>query len=155
MKISINKPIRLSRAGAWRTYIGGRLIEKLHGNENALDSNFPEEWIMSTVKARNIGREHIVEGLSIVYGTDVSLADIISNNPVAALGEKHFKHYGCNLGVLVKLIDSAERLTIQVHPTRRKAKELFKSPFGKTECWHILGCRTMKSLVYTLDLKKV
>ncbi|MBQ4631545.1 MAG: class I mannose-6-phosphate isomerase [Clostridia bacterium] len=141
MNTSLKKPIRLLRAGAWRTYTGGRLIEKLHGNENALDSHFPEEWIMSTVKARNSGREHIVEGLSMVCENDISLADIISSNPIEALGKKHFKRYGASLGVLVKLIDSAERLTIQVHPTRQKAKELFESCFGKTECWHILGCR--------------
>ncbi len=141
MNTSLKKPIRLLRASAWRTYTGGRLIERLHGNENALDSHFPEEWIMSTVKARNSGRENIVEGLSMVCGNDIYLADIISSNPIEALGKKHFERYGANLGVLVKLIDSAERLTIQVHPTRQKAKELFESSFGKTECWHILGCR--------------
>lgn len=44
------------------------------------------------------------------------------------------------LGVLVKLIDSAERLTLQVHPDRDTAGKLFGSPYGKTECWHILSC---------------
>lgn len=139
--IDIEKPIKLERTGAWRTYTGGRLIEKLHGNESASDDNFPEEWIMSTVAARNSGREHIVEGISMVEGTSVSLAQLIEEDPTKLLGEKHFRKYGNKLGVLVKLIDSAERLTIQVHPTREKARELFDSPFGKTECWHILGGR--------------
>ena len=138
--MNYNKPIRLLRAGAWRTYTGGKLIEALHGNENAPDTNFPEEWIMSTVRARNSGREDIVEGISFTEdGT--SLLDIIEKDPVKALGEAHVKRYNNSLGVLVKLIDSAERLTIQVHPTREKAKELFNSEFGKTECWHIIGGR--------------
>ena len=96
---------------------------------------------MSTVAARNSGREHIVEGLSVVEGTDISLAQLIDENPEEILGKKHYARYGNKLGVLVKLIDSAERLTIQVHPTREKARALFDSQFGKTECWHILGGR--------------
>lgn len=139
--IDIKRPVKLKRAGAWRTYTGGSLIEKLHGKEQMPDTNFPEEWIMSTVAARNSGREHIVEGLSIVEGTELSLAQLIDENPKEILGEKHYARYGNKLGVLVKLIDSAERLTIQVHPTREKARELFDSQFGKTECWHILGGR--------------
>lgn len=139
--INLKSPIKLSRAGAWRTYVGGSLIEALHGNYNCPDSNFPEEWIMSTVAARNSGREDIVEGLSMVENTEISLKELIESNPKKALGEQHINKYGNNLGVLVKLIDSAERLTVQVHPTREKAVELFGSPFGKTECWHILGGR--------------
>jgi mannose-6-phosphate isomerase len=134
MNIDLTKPIRLSRAGAWRTYTGGRLIEALHGNTNAQDSNFPEEWIMSTVAARNSGREHIVEGLSMIDGTTDSLAELIESDPKACLGAAHAAKYGTSPGVLVKLIDSAERLTVQVHPTREQAMALFGSPFGKTEC---------------------
>ena len=43
------------------------------------------------------------------------------------------------LGVLTKLIDSAERLTLQVHPDKPTALRLFQSQYGKTECWHILS----------------
>ncbi len=143
MTPDIRRPVRLSRAGAWRTYIGGSLIEKLHGNPDAPDTNFPEEWILSTVRARNAGREDIVEGLSMVDGCDVTLAQLIEADPISALGEKHVEKYGNTLGVLVKLLDSAERLAVQVHPTREKARELFGSPFGKTESWHIVGTRTI------------
>ena len=44
-------------------------------------------------------------------------------------------------GVLVKIIDAAERLTVQCHPNKEQALRLFHSPFGKTECWYILGGR--------------
>lgn len=141
--IDLKKPIKLDRASAWRTYTGGSLIARLHGEVRA-DDNFPEEWIMSTVCARNSGREHIVEGLSMVSGSETSLKDIIHQNPVAALGEQHLSRFGESLGVLVKLLDSAERLTIQVHPTREKARELFDSAFGKTECWHIIDSREIE-----------
>ncbi len=139
--IDINKPIKLDRAGAWRTYSGGKLIDAIHGIENSCDSNFPEEWIISTVRARNAGREDIVEGLSMLSGTDISLAEIIERYSEKLLGKRHIEKFGKNLGVLVKILDAAERLTIQVHPTREKAKELFSSDYGKTECWYILGGR--------------
>ncbi len=139
--IDLKKPVKLDRAGAWRTYTGGSLIDKLHGIENTADTNFPEEWIMSTVAARNSGREHIVEGLSMVSGTDVSLKQLIEDYPEETLGKSHFEKFGKSLGVLVKIIDSAERLTIQVHPTKKKAKELFDSLYGKTECWHVIDGR--------------
>ena len=143
MSINLKRPVKLDRAGAWRTYLGGKLIEQLHGNQNTGDSNFPEEWIMSTVTARNSGREHIVEGLSNVSGTDISLKQLIEEHTAECLGEKHAAKYGTTPGVLVKLLDAAERLTIQVHPTREKAKILFDSEFGKTECWYIVGGRTI------------
>ena len=143
MKIDLRKPIRLDRAAAWRTYSGGSLIEKLYGRDGMPDTSFPEDWIMSTVRARNAGREDIVEGLSMISGSDISLAELIEANPSEMLGDWHVEKFGKSLGVLVKIIDSAERLTVQVHPTRAQAKLLFCSDYGKTECWHILGGRTI------------
>ncbi len=141
MSISLSEPIKLGMATAWRTYTGGSRIRELHGEAGTPDNNFPEEWIMSTVRARNSGREDIVEGISMIEGENISLLELIESDPERALGKEHYQRYGTNLGVLVKIIDSAERLTVQVHPTRKKAKELFNSEFGKTECWHILGGR--------------
>lgn len=62
MNICIEKTVKISRAGAWRTYTGGSLIEALHGNYNYPDSNFPEEWILS----RNNDRAHLNEGLIVL-----------------------------------------------------------------------------------------
>jgi mannose-6-phosphate isomerase len=138
------KPIKLNSARAWRTYLGGKLIEELHGVDQPVDNHFPEEWIMSIVSARNIGREHIKgEGLSKVNipNADIALKELIDQSPEEFLGKVHFEKFGNQTGVLVKIIDSAERLTVQVHPDRDKAQELFQSSYGKTECWHILGGR--------------
>lgn len=143
MSVDLKQPIKLKMATAWRTYIGGSKIRQLHGETNAKDDNFPEEWIMSTVSARNSGREHIVEGISYLQEENITLAELIEGNPIDTLGKKHYEKYGAKLGVLVKLIDSAERLTVQVHPTRKKAIELFNSQFGKTECWHIVDGRVI------------
>ncbi|MEA4998191.1 MAG: class I mannose-6-phosphate isomerase [Candidatus Limiplasma sp.] len=138
-----DKPVKLDNPRAWRTYLGGSLLSALH-DETGEDGHFPEEWIMSVVAARNAGREDIVgEGLSHLAGTGESLKEWILADAQAILGGEHVKQHGSQPGVLVKLIDSAERLTVQVHPDRPTAQALFDSPYGKTECWHILGGRTV------------
>ncbi len=140
MYIDFTSPLRLETSRAWRTYIGGRMISALHGEEGE-DGQFPEEWLMSTVSARNAGRENIVEGITMIAHTPLTLLDLVNKCPKEMLGKKHVENHGNSLGVLVKLLDAAERLTLQCHPTRETAKRLFKSPFGKTECWHIIGER--------------
>lgn len=136
-------PMRLDNPRAWRTYLGGSLLDALHDKMDGEDGHFPEEWIMSVVSARNAGREEIVEGMSHIVETGETLADYIAENPEAYLGASHVAKNGATPGVLIKLIDSSERLTVQVHPDRPKARELFDSAYGKTECWHILGGREM------------
>ncbi|HNW87615.1 MAG TPA: class I mannose-6-phosphate isomerase [Candidatus Limiplasma sp.] len=138
-----DRPVLLDNPRAWRTYLGGSMLSALHG-ETGEDGHFPEEWILSVVSARNAGREHIAdEGLSHLAATGETLKAYIEANPTAALGEAHTARYGAQPGMLLKLIDAAERLTVQVHPDRETAMALFHSPFGKTECWHILGGRTV------------
>ena len=137
-----NRPLKLNAARAWRTYFGGKMIDKLHKKENTEDTHFPEEWITSVVSAKNAGREHITdEGLSYIDGTEVSLKSIIEANPENALGKAHFEKFGATPGVLVKLLDAAERLGVQAHPTKEKARLYFDSDYGKTECWHIIDTR--------------
>ena len=134
-------PIRLKGERAWRTYHGGKLLDELHGVTPATDGHFPEDWICSTVRAINAGREDVVEGMNRLADADMTLKDFISADPVAALGADHVARWGESPAVLVKLIDAAERLGVQCHPDREKARAFFGSPFGKTECWHVVGGR--------------
>lgn len=137
----MNDPIFLKPAYAWRTYEGGKLIARLHGEE-AEDSHFPEEWLISTVRAANAGREAIVEGLSETADGRY-LKDLIEADPAGMLGERHAAKWHSATGVLAKILDAAERLGVQVHPTREKAQALFDSPFGKTESWYIIDTRVI------------
>ena len=140
------QPMLLSGTRVWRTYTGGRMIDEFMGNDDPSDGHFPEEWIASVVQAFNPGREQIVEGLNrLQFGdeTGPTLKECIENDPVAWLGQKHVAEFKNTTGFLIKFIDSSERLTIQVHPTKQKAKELFNSLFGKTEVWYILGGRSI------------
>lgn len=134
-------PIKLSPARSWRTYLGGKLIDEIHGKEDSEDSHFPEEWIISIVSSRTEGRE--ADGLNKLDlpGIDITLKEMVDEHPIDFLGKQHVEKLGKQTGVLVKLIDSAERLIIQAHPDKEKARQLFNSAYGKTECWHFIGGR--------------
>ena len=118
-----------------RAYTGGMKIDKFKGKTDCKNGRTPEEWLASTVTAFNPDLVIENEGLSVCENGEF-FKDIIVENPAAILGEGN----GESLAVLVKLLDSAERLVIQCHPTIEFAKEQFGSDFGKTECWYMLDC---------------
>ena len=123
----------------WRAYTGGKRIDRFCGKEPARDGRMPEEWIASDVEAFNPDRPIPGEGLSIC--TDGRLfRDVLAADGERILGKRLLETYGGKLPILVKLLDSAERLVIQCHPTAAFAREHFRSPFGKTECWYMLDC---------------
>ena len=140
-----NYPIKLSPNRVWRTYKGGSLLSLWKGSPQTVDDHFPEEWIASLVSARNPGHGHIKnEGLSELEtapGRRILLKKVIEAAPRLLLGDKHVAGFGCNPGLLVKALDSCERLAIQVHPDKNTARRVFGSDFGKTEAWYIIGGR--------------
>lgn len=127
----MKKPLLQTENRVRRTYRGGRLLEGFLGKEQPADSFLPESWISSFVEAKN--RDPIPgEGISRVWvdGKELPL-------PQAVLPED-FGPGRQDCGVLVKYLNSAERLGIQVHPTPAFSRRYFGTDYGKTECWHIL-----------------
>jgi len=123
--------LKLKENRVWRLYRGGKRLDELHGRPGA-DGHFPEDWLASTVEALGPDRpgKPIHEGLSealLPDGSTAFLRDLID----------------APFGVLAKFLDSAERLRIQVHPSRADAKRLFQSGYGKTEAWYILDTRVI------------
>lgn len=126
--------------------MGGRELDRLAGVPNPADGHFPEEWIASTTRARNVGREHLVdEGLSRVLLPDgrpgPTFKEVLERDPESTLGPAHAKKHGTEVGVLVKLLDSAIRLHVQVHPTIPFALKRLGSPAGKAEAYYVIGVR--------------
>ncbi len=120
----------------WRTYRGGALLREFLRCDNKDDSFYPEDWISSFTAAKNPNPVES-EGITKVLAEDKE--DIITN----LVKKEDFGKGRNESGVLIKFLDSAERLGIQVHPTKEYAKKHFGSDFGKTECWHILGTRSI------------
>jgi len=139
-------PIRLTPTRVRRTYKGGAWLNNYFGQQCTGESNQPEAWIASMTEARNPGFPTIEnEGLTtaVLDGQTAFLKDLVSYDPEWMLGVSHVQRFGNNPGMLAKIIDSAERLSVQVHPDKAFAQEYFHSEYGKTECWHILDTRTV------------
>ncbi len=140
----MNFPLRQIETRVWRTYSGGMLLDGFLGKQTCVDSQMPEDWISSFVEAKN--KNYIPnEGITRVdvNGQPRLITDVIS--------EADFGENRTTPGVLIKYLDSCERLGIQVHPTKEYSIKHFNTPYGKTECWHILDTREIngeKPVVY-------
>ena len=123
-----------------RTYLGGGRIDVFTGGsqftatadaqERVPPMPMPEDWMASTTTAFNGTLEIEGEGLGRLEDGRL-VKDVIGSLPI-----------------LVKLLDSDERLVIQAHPTVPCAKRLFNSPVGKTECWYFLPGTAPDACVY-------
>ena len=143
--------IKFTANRVWRTYQGGKLLDTIEKKSNPEDSSFPEDWIGSTVEARNVGREHISEGLAMVPtedGQPVAFRDLLKQNQGYFLGQEGDKARTLDDIPLVKYLDSATRLHFQAHPTREFAQQRLGLPRGKTEAYVILETREEVSEPY-------
>ena len=139
------KIILLPPNRVWRTYPGGRTLDALAGAPAPADTHLAEDWIASTTRAVNRGREHIAEGISqVMVGADSTpcdFAQLLADDPEYFLGAAHVAKYGAQPQLLVKFLDSGTRLHFQVHPTREFARRVLGAPSGKTEAYHVLAVR--------------
>jgi mannose-6-phosphate isomerase len=136
--------LQLSPNPVWRSYCGGSVLRAFRDQPDTKDDHFPEDWLASTVLARNgKNSQSAVEGLS-------RISDAASSLLVKSLQERPEFWFGSDqtvrrtspaLGVLWKLLDSSVRLQFQAHPDAEFARQHLNSPAGKTECWYILGTR--------------
>ncbi|CDF78668.1 mannose-6-phosphate isomerase [Formosa agariphila KMM 3901] len=144
-------PLKQLNNRVWRTYEGGALIDRWKKTSPEVDGAMPEEWIMSTVTARGNNRPED-EGLSLIETEEgtLPLKELINSNVELYLGKALADKFGTT-GVLIKMLDSKERLTVQVHPDKDYARTVFNSEFGKTESWYVLNTREIdgeKPVVY-------
>jgi mannose-6-phosphate isomerase len=142
------QPLLIQPNRVWRPFKGGKMLDKWQGKRICEDLQYSEEWIGSVVEARN-PTPKLDEGLSRVKlpnGTEALLKDLIMNEPNRMLGEQHVRRFGAHPSFLVKVLDSYDRLMIQVHPTPSFARTHFNSDYGKTEAWYILDARTIEGV---------
>ena len=119
-----------------RAYFGGKRIDCFYGKLGE-NTRYPEEWLASTTEAFNPDMPKAGEGVSETEGGE-NFRELLEKNGIELLGERCYALDGGKASVLVKLLDSAERLVIQCHPTAEFAAARMNSQFGKTECWYIL-----------------
>lgn len=157
MKIDLSFPLILPQNRVWRTYSGGLFLDKLAGKSNPEISHFPEDWIASTVKAINKGRENIdKEGVSFVLdgqGDKIYFDDLIEKFPYEMLGKDYIDKHGKKINILVKLLDPSIRLHLQVHPTVPFAQKYLNSNNGKTEAYYMMETKPETSPYLLMGFK--
>ena len=108
---------------------GGTRLKEMFGKK-ATSSKTGESWEISDVDNNS---SLVVNGP--LKGS--SLQSLIGKYKDQLVGEKVFKVFGNKFPLLIKFIDAAETLSVQLHPNDKIAKEKHNS-FGKTEMWYIM-----------------
>ena len=109
---------------------GGDKLKNYCRHEGASDGRVGETWDISAVE----GNESVVENGFLQGNTLSELVEVYLGDLV---GDRIYERYGNDYPLLVKLIDSAQHLSIQVHPNDALAAERHHC-WGKTEMWYIL-----------------
>ena len=117
---------------------GGEMINEFLG-EGPEAPVCSQMWVASLVTSAL--RPGTTVGLSRIAGTHRFLRDCLAEDPAAWLGAAHAGRWGADLGFLLKLLNSRDRLLIQTHPDGEKALKYFGLPHGKDEAWYVLATR--------------
>jgi mannose-6-phosphate isomerase len=126
------KPIALAANQPPRFYRGGAGIAKFRGTPQP-GPDRPEDFIASTTEVFGGGGG----GLTIL-DDGRRLRDVIEQDPESFLGPDHVAKYGSDTGLLVKLLDTGERLLVHFHPSAEFAAQHLNCRHGKNEAWIIL-----------------
>lgn len=103
-----------------------------------------------------IGEAWVVhEANRITGGTfdGLTLGNVVRHHGAALLGESVQARFGPAFPLLIKLIDTADWLSIQVHPDDAQARLLEGADaVGKTEAWHVLEAGPEGRLIAGLQI---
>lgn len=114
-------------------YVGGGGIARFRGVQAPMPVP-PEDWIASATTRY----EAVDDGLTRLHDGRL-LRHTIDSDPLGYLGEEHVAAFGHNPGILVKLLDAANRLSVHLHPSDDFARQHLNCDYGKTEAWIVLA----------------
>mgnify|MGYP000877121283 CR=1 FL=1 len=109
---------------------GGQKIRQQLKMDIGLLPNCGEAWLLSGVE----GNPTLVTN---GYLTSNELNELVEVFMGDLVGDKVYERFGDQFPILVKVIDSNDWLSIQVHPDDELAKKR-GSGYGKTEMWYVM-----------------
>lgn len=119
---------------------GGRRLETVLGNPIPPDRPIGEAWLISD----HSECESVVCAGPLVGHT---LRELIKANASGILGSRPRLTIHGQFPLLLKILDSADYLSVQVHPDDDDAKRLCEPDVGKTEMWHVLFAEPNSELI--------
>ncbi len=137
----ISRPIPLTPVG--KDYIwGGVRLKKEYRKKKIACTPLAETWECSVHP----------DGQSIVRAgkyKGCTLASVLEGNP-QFLGTKTLEKGDNTLPIMIKLIDAAQNLSVQVHPNDEYALKV-EHERGKTEMWYVLEAKKGARLIYGFE----
>jgi mannose-6-phosphate isomerase len=110
---------------------GGQKIKTILGIDFSPLENCGELWALSAVE----GDETLIEN---GFLAEANLKEAIEMYSDELIGEENFTKYYNNFPLLLKIIDAADNLSVQVHPDNKYAQSVgFEN--GKNEMWYIIN----------------
>lgn len=97
---------------------------------SATRSRVGESWEVSAIP----GHESVVADGPY---RGMTLGQLVERFGASLVGARNFERFGSTFPLLVKLIDAADNLSIQVHPDDELARDRHDA-MGKTELWNII-----------------
>ncbi|MCF6243123.1 MAG: class I mannose-6-phosphate isomerase [Bacteroidales bacterium] len=109
---------------------GGDKLNRLLNKDTASKTKIGESWEISGVEGDiSIVSNGFLKGNNLNELIEIYMGDLI--------GDSIYEKFGEEFPVLIKFIDAADDLSIQVHPDDLYAQKRHKS-YGKTEMWYIV-----------------
>lgn len=132
------RPFRLAANRVSYLLPGGEMIDEFLGLERGAVPGASQMWVASVVQSTLPGA---ADSRSYILPEDGGgcLAEVLKSDPAAFLGKAHAAAFGADMGFLLKLLHSSQRLLVQAHPDRARAEKYFRWPHGKTEAWYVLA----------------
>jgi mannose-6-phosphate isomerase len=109
---------------------GGQKIKTVMGMDFSPLGNCGEAWVLSGVEG---DQSVVVNG----FLAENELNELVEIYMGELVGEKNYEEFGDQFPILVKIIDSNDWLSIQVHPDDELAQKRGLDR-GKTEMWYLL-----------------
>lgn len=108
---------------------GGNKLKTVLNKRNAGEKS-GESWEISGVEGNiSVVSNGFLAGNELNEIIEVYMGDLV--------GQKVFSQFGTNFPLLIKFIDAADDLSIQLHPNDEIAMARHNS-FGKTEMWYVM-----------------
>jgi mannose-6-phosphate isomerase len=135
-------PIKFEPILKEKVWGGNKLVSKF-GKKSANDQPIGESWEISGLPGdESVVANGFLAGNNLNELVEVYMGDIT--------GESVYEKFGDEFPLLVKFIDAAQNLSVQVHPNDEMAIEMHHA-YGKSEMWYILSAE--KDSVIYCDFK--
>lgn len=109
---------------------GGSKINQLLGKSDAPLTHCGESWEISGLPD---DLSQVING----FLAENTLDELIEVYMGDIVGEHVFENFGTNFPLLIKFIDAAENLSVQVHPDEEGAAQI-PNAHAKTELWYVM-----------------